>query len=215
MSRCRQVRRHGPTGALIAALLLAGIAHAIPAGLQGLLQRLPDAQHAQLEARLQHWQGLDATGREALRERHRQWQALDIHLRRDIREAWLAWQALTPAEHQRMRSASAYRSSLPRDEQLALLARFEALDAHERHGWLLGPELGRDWPRLQPLLAQVPANEREDLLRVLRQMNRQQREDLGVLAQRVPPQARAELREALIQTPPAQRAQWLRARLGG
>ena len=95
----------------------------------------------------------------------------------------------------------------------ALRAQFDALDASARHGWRLGPSLGLDYPRLQPLLAQVPADEHEALLRTLRAMDPAQRDKLAVLVQRTPPQARAALRRELVSTSDANRAAWLLLRL--
>ncbi|HEX2083840.1 MAG TPA: hypothetical protein VHF86_10210, partial [Xanthomonadaceae bacterium] len=92
---------------------------------------------------------------------------------------------------------------------LDLRARFAQLDESRRHGWLLGPQLGADWERLQPLLMQVPAGQREPLLAALRGMSAQQRADLGVLAQRTPPQDRDRLRRELLAQRPADRGRWL------
>lgn len=196
-------------------LILASAVQALPSLPPELLQRLPQAQRADLLARERLLQSLDASQRAALQRRIQAWHALAAAERRTLHEAWQAWQALSPAERAAVQVAAAHRARLPRDEQLALRAQFQALDASERHGWLLGPDLGRDWPRLQPLLAQVPPEQRAPLLQALRQMDRSQRAELGVLAQRVPPQERDALRRELITTPAAQRAQWLRMRVGG
>ena len=77
----------------------------------------------------------------------------------------------------------------------------------------LGPVLGVDYPRLQPLLAQVPSDEGDDLLRTLRAMTPQDRDRLAVLVQRTPPQAREALRRELVSTSDANRAAWLLLRL--
>ena len=102
---------------------------------------------------------------------------------------------------------------LPADEQAALRARFDALDASVRHGWLLGPDLGADYPRLHPLIAQVPEDARATLLDALRGLDSQARDDLAVLAARTPPQSRAGLRVELLATPAPRRARWLRRRV--
>ena len=106
--------------------------------------------------------------REALQRRHDAWRALPEALRREQREAWQAWQALPEDERARMRAAREAWRALPVAEQQALRARFDALDAGLRRGWLLGPTLGADWPRLHALFAQVPPDEREVLLAALR-----------------------------------------------
>lgn len=150
---------------------------------------------------------------EALQRRVQAWEALPEPLRRERREAWMAWRALPEGERQRMRAAREAWRSLPVAEQQALRARFETLDAGIARGWLLGPTLGADWPRLHALFAQVAPRERDALLQALRALPAQARDDLAVLAQRTPPQDRGALREALLAQPPAQRASWLRQRV--
>jgi hypothetical protein len=78
---------------------------------------------------------------------------------------------------------------------------------------LLGPALGADYPKLQPLLAQLPEAEHAPLLAALQAMDAVERADLAVLAQRVPPQERAALRRALLSTSVGNRGAWLRTRL--
>src|SRR3546814_5351733 len=75
-----------------------------------------------------------------------------------------------------------------------LRAKYEALDGSERRGWMLGPVLGADYPKLHSLVSQVPAGQRESLLAALRALSPEARDDLAVLAQRTPPQARDALR---------------------
>ena len=82
-----------------------------------------------------------------------------------------------------------------------------------QRGWLLGPVLGADYPKLQPLIAQLPESQHAPLLRVLRALAPTERNDLAMLAQRTPPQERADLLRALISTAGASRAAWLQARV--
>ena len=72
--------------------------------------------------------------------------------------------------------------------------------------------LGAEWPGLEPLLMQVPQQERRPLLDVLQSMPRAQLQQLATLAQRTPPQERAALRAELVAMPAAGRAEWLRKR---
>ena len=153
---------------------------------------------------------LDAAQRAELAQRRDLWDALPTAERGERRERWMAWRALSTAERAELRAAAARHAALAPDAQAGLRARFDALDASVRHGWLLGPTLGADYPRLHPLFAQVPADAREALLEALRGLDAQARDDLAVLAARTPPQARAALRVELLATPPAQRARWLR-----
>ena len=112
-----------------------------------------------------------------------------------------------------MRAAGRQFAQLPAEQQQTLRARFDALDRSERRGWLLGPDLGADYPALQPLLAQLPAAEHAGVLAALRAMDSRQRRDLAVLVQRTPPQDRAGLRRELLATAAANRDDWLWERL--
>src|SRR5690606_33916287 len=103
--------------------------------------------------------------------------------RRAYRARWLPSHPLPPAEQRLLRLAAERHARLSAEEQAELRARLDALDASDRRGWLLGPDLGADYPRLHPLIAQVPA------------------------------EARAELRIELLATPPEQRGRWLRRRV--
>ena len=73
--------------------------------------------------------------------------------------------------------------------------------------------MGAHWLQLQPLLMQVPAGERAELLAVLQSMQESQLRDLAILAHRTPPQERAALRRALLETTPDNRGAWLQLRL--
>lgn len=156
---------------------------------------------------------LDSGARRQLAQAAETWDALPHAERGERRERWLAWGELPADERAALRVSALRFAALDPDAQAALRARFDALDASVRHGWLLGPELGADYPRLHPLVAQVPAEARNALLEALRGLDAQARDDLAVLAARTPPQARAELRVELLATPPAQRARWLRTRV--
>ena len=154
--------------------------------------------------------GLGAAARRDLALQRDRWDALPWAERGERRERWLAWRDLAAPERAALRGAAARFVGLPADEQAALRARFDALDASVRHGWLLGPDLGADYPRLHPLIAQVPEDARATLLDALRGLDSQARDDLAVLAARTPPQSRAGLRVELLATPAPQRARWLR-----
>lgn len=158
-------------------------------------------------------EALDAPARAQLEQRREAWDALPPAERGEHRERWQAWRDLRAAERAGLRAAAARHAQRTPDAQAALRARFDALDASERHGWLLGPDLGIDYPRLHPLFAQVPGEARPALLEALHGLDAQARDDLAVLAVRVPPQERAALRVELLATPPDQRAQWLRRRV--
>lgn len=156
---------------------------------------------------------LDASALARLEQRRAQWDALPAAERGEARERWLAWNALDAGERATLRVAAATYAALDPERQAAERARFDALDASERHGWLLGPALGADYPRLHALVAQVPEDVRLPLLEALRGLDRQARDDLAVLAARTPPQERAALRIELLAMPAEQRARWLRTRV--
>jgi hypothetical protein len=205
-------------GAEFVAAVLLGLAGAAPAQtlpreLQEVAQRLPAVERERLLQRQQRLSALSPQARGALSARRIEWDALPEEERRARREAWLAWRAIPDDERMRMRAARAAYEALPRDEQTALRARYEALDDAERRGWLLGPGLGRDWPRLHALFAQVPPAERPDLVQALRALSPQGRHDLAVLAQRTPPGERDALRRDLLALPMDARDAWLRSRV--
>lgn len=217
MSRTEWGRRPFRGSLLTAGLLgLAALAHAAPAVLDDLKVVLPQLQpqrRAELQQQAGQWAAWNAEQRRAFLDRVEQWNALPPAGRGAARERYQAWQALPADEQVRVRAAARRYAGLPAQEQQELRSRFDALDRSERRGWLLGPELGADYAALQPLLAQVPPDEHEGLLRVLRAMTPPQRHDLSVLVQRTPPQERALLRSELVSTAAANRNDWLWDRL--
>lgn len=177
------------------------------------LQRLPAAVRASVRPQVATWANWNAAQRGAYLARQRAWDGLSISQRAAQREHYLAWRALPPATQAEVELAAAAFARLPEAEQQARRAEFAALDRSTQRGWLLGPALGADYPRLQPLLAQLPEAEHAPLLAVLHALDSAGRADLAVLAQRVPPQERAALRRALLSTAAGNRAAWLRTRL--
>ena len=122
------------------------------------------------------------------------------------------WAHLGPFEQASVRAAAAALAAEPAPVQADLRARFAALDAMERRGWRLGPTLGADYARLQPLVGFIEPEQRAPLLDALRALEPEQRAQLGELAQRTPPAERAALRRELLLQPPAQRGAWLSER---
>lgn len=192
--------------------LPARIASGLPPDLQRLAASLPAAERERLVRRHAALQAMPPAERAALRERAQRWDALSLGERRARRDAWRAWNAMADVERARLRHAASLYAELPEDRRQALDAAFAELDAHERAGWLLGPDLGADWPGLHGLFALVPEAQRDALEAALRAMDERQRADLAVLAQRTPPEDRAELRRELLSTAPENRAAWLRQR---
>lgn len=203
---------------LLAACLLAVavLVHATPAVLQdfqAVLPQLQPQQRAQLQQQATRWAGWNEAERRGFAARATRWDGQSPAARGARRERYRAWQALPAAEQARVRAAARQFASLPPERRGVLRAQFDALDRSERRGWLLGPDLGADYPALQPLLAQVPAGEHEDMLAVLRAMDSRQRRDLAVLVQRTPPQERARVRRELVSTAATNRDDWLWDRL--
>lgn len=203
-------------GAWLVGLLLplAALAQFGSGGVEAqILEAAPAAERERLEHRLHVLRALDPTARQALGQRAADWDALPLAERRVRRDAWHAWEALGSDERARLRHAAAVWAALPEARQQELAAEFAALDELERRGWLLGPGLGADWPRLHALFALVPPDEREAMLQLLRELEPQARIDLAVLAQRTPPPEREALRQALLSTDPGNRAAWLRGQV--
>lgn len=201
---------------IVAGLMLMGAfgaSLALPPALQEIAAKLPEHERARLVERQQRVSALPEAQRVALQARIDAWDALPETERQRRREAWQAWQAIPQAERVRMRAARAAYETLPEAQQQALRAQFDALDANLRRGWLLGPVLGADWPRLHALLSQAPAAEHDALLMALRGLSAQGRDDLSVLSQRTPPEERDALRTALLAEPADARDAWLRQRV--
>jgi hypothetical protein len=142
------------------------------------------------------------------------WASMSPEQKREVRSRYAAWQALPASEQQRIRQAAAAIAALPDAQRQALRARYMAIDQMHRDGWLLGPQLGVLYPRLQPLLGYLPAAEREPVIALLRQLDAAQLEQLSLISQRTPPQQREELRAQLLALAPAQRDAWLREKVG-
>lgn len=182
----------------------------LPPELQEHASALPPAQARLLAVRHALLQAMPPGDLAALRERHARWDALDLTEQRAARDAWHAWGRLPGADRARMRAAAAAYAALPGEQRDELADAFAALDEMERRGWMLGPEVGADWPVLHPLFALVPPDQQEELLAVLMSMDAVERADLGVVAQRTPPGERDALRAALLTTPAENRPAWLR-----
>lgn len=211
----RSDRRGGAAVLAGLALALAGIATAAPTlvSFERVLPLLPPSERTRLEQRVATVRGWSAAERAAYAGRVAAWDALPAATRAARRERYAAWRALPVEERIRLVRARETFASLEPAQREALRARFDAIDGALRRGWWLGPTLGADYPRLQPLLAQVPEAEHASLLRTLRAMTAVQRADLAVLVQRTPPHERAELRRELVSTAAAHRDGWLHARL--
>lgn len=201
---------------ILACLVLLGVfavVSALPPALERLLPTLPPAQRDALLARDSAWNAMTPVQQQALRLRMARWHALPVAAQRQRREQWQAWQALPADQQAQVRAAAVAFAGLPAEQRRQLRQHFAALDRSEQRGWMLGPVLGADYMRLQPLLAQVPAAEREPLLAQLRMMTAAERNDLALLAQRTAPQQRDALRRGLLATSAADRAAWLQLRL--
>ena len=151
----------------------------------------------------------------ALTQRQQRWDALPARARGSQRGAWQAWRAPPAVERVRLRAIAARWQLLAGEERLALRARFDALPADARHGWWLGPELGRHWPRVAPLFAFAPEGERNALLVLLRAADSEDIDALERLAQITPPEERDALRLDLLRVPAAERRAWMLAKVQG
>lgn len=158
------------------------------------------------------WSALPAGEQSALAARLQAWDALSLAEREEQRGRYQSWLALEQDERARLRAAASQFAALPVEEQARLRNVFTHLDVMQQRGWRLGPDLGADWPRLQPLFAYVPVEQRAAALLALKQLDATGRDDLAALAQRIPPQAREGFRREFLQQPAAQRGAWLHQR---
>ncbi|RNF84512.1 DUF3106 domain-containing protein [Lysobacter psychrotolerans] len=213
--RATSVRSTGRplAGALLSLVLVGSAIAAVPGEFAAVLDRLPAAARDALQRQSAQWASWSPTQRAAFTRRAAAWDRLPAIERGRQRERYLAWQALPNAEREQVAAAAATYRTLPDDARKALRAQFDALDRRLQRGWLLGPVLGPDYARLQPLLAQLPEAEHAPMLHCLRDMTPAQRADLAVLVQRTAPQDRPALRKELLATSSGNRAAWLWRRL--
>lgn len=186
---------------------------ALPAAMSSVIARIPAPMQSALREQASLWASWPPTQRADFAARSAEWDATPHAGRSLRREHYAAWRRLDAVAADAVESAVQTFARLAPEEQARLRAEFAALDPLAQRGWLLGPAIGVDYPKLQPLLAQLPEAQHDAMLRTLRGMTAGERADLAVLAQRVPPQGRADLVRALLSTSEANRAAWLRARL--
>lgn len=170
------------------------------------------ASPAQDATNASRWAAMSPTTQAEWQQRRLAWDALPRHEREDRRARYATWRALDEIQRARLRAAASEIAALPPEHQTALRTQFGMLDAMQRQGWRLGPDLGADWPRLQPLFAYIPPTERDGLLAILRRLDAEQRDDLAALAQRLPPQDRDAFRRELLAVPDGRRRAWLQQR---
>jgi hypothetical protein len=166
-----------------------------------------------LRADARRWQSWTPAQQAAYRQRQAQGDALPPAVRGEQRAGYAAWRALDAPSRRAIADAARAYDALPPEQREGQRSNFAAQDVAMQRGWLLGPTLGADYAKLQPLLAQLPEAQHADTLRVLRALTPAERIDLAMLAQRTPPQARAELLRGLLSTSDANRAAWLQARV--
>lgn len=142
------------------------------------------------------------------------WQAMTPMQRADLRARYRAWRELGEGERMQVRQAQARVAALSADHQRALHTQFDTMDRLHRDGWRLGPTLGAQYVKLQPLLGYVPPTQRDALLGLLHNLDAEQLQQLSVISQRTPPQERDALRDELLAQAPAARDAWLKRKLG-
>ncbi|HVI59728.1 MAG TPA: DUF3106 domain-containing protein [Luteimonas sp.] len=207
------MRRDRLAAVVLASCAGVAAAQSLPPGLLEKARALPAPTQAELQRHAGMLAAMTPAQRAAFERRVAEWDALVPAAQRERREAWQAWSALPPDERHRLEEAAAAYAALPPERQAELRAQYDALDGSERRGWLLGPVLGADYPKLHAVVAQVPPHQRDDLLAALRALTAQGRADLAVLAQRIPPQQRDRLRRELLAQPRQSRDAWLRGQV--
>jgi len=205
-------RSHGLAFLVHATLLLVALSWSPQSLSASGAETLIEARALQ-EQRAARLQAMSSEQRVRFGQRLAEWKALPLAEREDRLARYQAWLQLEEAERARLRRVAAEIATFPPQRQQALRAQFELLDASQRRGWRLGPVLGVDYEKLQPLLAYVPPAQRLPLLASLRTMTAAQRAELAVLAQRTPPQDREALRADLLAQPEGQLEAWLQRKL--
>lgn len=166
-----------------------------------------------VETRRRAWAAMSESERTAFEQRLATWDQLPHDKAGVQREQYFALQSLDGVDRALLRGIRGDFEALSDPAQRELRARWAELTLTEQRGWLLGPRLGVNYAELSPLLLQVPQEQRQPLLDLLRVMSPEERADLAVLAYRTPPQERDALRRALLETTDANRAAWLRLRM--
>ncbi|KGQ18050.1 putative secreted protein [Lysobacter dokdonensis DS-58] len=185
----------------------------LPESTSSAIARIPAPLQQDLRDQAALWTSWTAAQRQAFAQRTHAWDAQPRATQMRLRERYAAWRALDGIAREAVESAvQAFAQKTPQ-EQAQLRVQFDALDPIAQRGWLLGPAIGGDYPKLHALLAQLPEAQHAPMLRLLRRMTNAERADLSILAQRVPPQDRAALVQALLSTADAQRSAWLQVRL--
>ncbi|GAB2503823.1 DUF3106 domain-containing protein [Lysobacter humi (ex Lee et al. 2017)] len=199
-----------------AALLLVTtglLAMPVPGDFRRVLPLLQPELRDKLARQAQLWRQWGTTQRRDFATRMDAWDARPPAEKQRRRAAWAAYMRLPAFERAQVDAAAMRYARLDPGARQLLRERFAQLEPVTQAGWWLGPSLGHDYARLQPLLAQVPVAEHAGLLRVLRAMTPIQRADLAVLVWRTPPHERDRLRRELVSTADAARDGWLQARL--
>ena len=191
----------------------AGTGTASVAAAQGTVRDAPTDLGVLVETRRREWAALDEAERAAFQQRLATWNQLPHDKAGVQREQYYALQALDGVDRALLRGIRGDFEALSDATQRELRARWADITLTEQRGWLLGPRLGVNFAELSPLLLQVPRDQRQPLLDMLRVMTPEERADLAVLAYRTPPQERDALRRALLETTDANRAAWLRLRM--
>jgi hypothetical protein len=185
----------------------------LPEAEEAAIARLPAPLQPALRADARRWHAWTPAQQAAYRQRQAQWDVLPPAMRAEQRVRYAAWRALDASARRTIVEAARAYDALAPEQREGQRSNFAAQDFATQRGWLLGPALGADYAKLQPLLAQLPEAQHARTLRVLRALTPAERIDLAVLAQRTPPQARAELLRGLLSTSDANRAAWLQARV--
>ena len=142
-----------------------------------------------------------------------QWHRTNLRQTAWLRGVWGEWQALPEPERASLRSTATHFFGLPAQQQQALRQRYAAQSFDAHRGWHLGPQLGRNWPRIAALFAFIDPSEQQPIMQLLRQATPEDLDTLARLAQTTPPEHRAQLRQSLLALPANQRSAWLQARL--
>ena len=144
-----------------------------------MIARVPAPLQPELRDQAALWLAFSPTQRRDFTQRAAQWDAQPRATQVRLRERYAAWRALDPIAFEAVESAvQAFAHRTPQ-EQATLRAQFDALDPIAQRGWLLGPAIGGDYPKLHALLAQLPQAQHAPMLRMLRRMNNAERADLS------------------------------------
>lgn len=128
---------------------------------------------------------------------------------RILLQEYTVWNALPEDQRQQLRQSAKRFAALPLKEKTAFCQRFAAMDAMQRHGWRLGPRVGRYYMQLLPLIGFVSEDDQTALRNLLLHLSDQELVRLVAIVAHTPAVELDALRQRLLTLPSQDLSAWL------